>query len=464
MLHSPIRHNSDRHNIEETGGRSSHASRPSVMVCLSPSPSTKRVIRTAARMVFPGPPSAAGSTGGPAPIALYVSTTGREAEEDSLRVLLLKDKMLLSENGRSMSGFAYSPYVVAKHKFSLDDFFLYYPLQDRSWREVPNQLDSSVTGFSKAVFANDDARKIYFSSEDEDGIRNIYVTEYQDTIWTCPALLNEHLISPAEEIYPMVSPDGRTLYFASSGLYGVGGFDIYMSEWSDEDNDWSVPVNMGFPYSSPADDFLLVNTDDSRYTFFASNRECSADYPYWLRKTITDEKNVDVLYGEKIYADCTTSPDAVDVLFKHAVAKVTVKVASNVPDEITVNSVTLKSLCTAGTVTVDYENDVWNKTTWARSTPSDYTWYKGSFVLSTTADEFGDPIFFVPGDSDTAVDQTSFEVSYTMNGVDMTAQVELPDYWEMGKHYIYTLNANLNEITFAPEVETLENVEKPYSL
>ena len=200
-----------------------------------------------------------------------------EAQEDSLRILLLKDKMLLSENGRSMSGFAYSPYVVAKHKFSLDDFFLYYPLQDRSWREVPNQLDSSLTGFSKAVFANDDARKIYFSSEDEDGIRNIYVTEYQDTIWTYPALLNEHLISPAEEIYPMVSSDGRTLYFASSGLYGVGGFDIYMSEWSDEDNDWSVPVNMGFPYSSPADDFLLVNTDDSRYTFFASNRECSAD-------------------------------------------------------------------------------------------------------------------------------------------------------------------------------------------
>ena len=81
MLHSPIRHNSDRHNSEETGGRSSHASRPSVMVCLSPSPSTKRVIRTAARMAFPGPSS---NIDGPPPIALYVGSTGREAEEDSL--------------------------------------------------------------------------------------------------------------------------------------------------------------------------------------------------------------------------------------------------------------------------------------------------------------------------------------------------------------------------------------------
>lgn len=200
-----------------------------------------------------------------------------EEHGDSLQVLYLKDKILLSENGRNMSGFAYSPYVVAKHKFSLDDFFLYYPLQDRSWRAVPNQLDSAASNFSKALFAPDQSRKIYFSAEDEDGIRNIYITEYQDTIWTRPALLNEHLVSPADEIYPMVSSDGRTLYFASEGLYGVGGFDIYMSEWSDQDNDWSVPVNMGFPYSSPADDFLLVNTEDDLYTIFASNRECSAD-------------------------------------------------------------------------------------------------------------------------------------------------------------------------------------------
>lgn len=200
-----------------------------------------------------------------------------EQGNDSLKILSLRDKILLSENGRNMSGFVYSPYVVAKHKFSLDDFFLYYPLQDKSWRAVPNQLDSTASRFSRAVFAPDDAHKIYFSSEDEDGIRNIYVTEYQDTVWTRPALLNEHLVSPSDEIYPMVSSDGRTLYFASKGLYGVGGYDIYMSEWSDEDNDWTVPVNMGFPYSSPADDFMLVNTEDDMYTIFASNRECRGD-------------------------------------------------------------------------------------------------------------------------------------------------------------------------------------------
>ena len=34
---------------------------------------------------------------------------------------------------------------------------------------------------------------------------------------------------------------------------------------------------MGFPYSSPADDFLFINSDDGNYSIFASNRECQAD-------------------------------------------------------------------------------------------------------------------------------------------------------------------------------------------
>ena len=197
---------------------------------------------------------------------------------DSLKLLAVKDKLLLSENGRNMSSFVYEPVVVARHEFGIEDFFLYYPLPDRSWRPVPNQLDSSsVRDLTCAMYAPDDAGRLYYSAEDQDGIRNIYMTELQDTIWTYPALLNEHLVSPSDEIFPMLSEDGKTLYFSSAGLYGVGGYDIYMSEWSDEEKDWSVPVNMGFPYSSPADDFLFVNTEDGNHTIFASNRNCGKD-------------------------------------------------------------------------------------------------------------------------------------------------------------------------------------------
>ena len=197
--------------------------------------------------------------------------------QDSILKLKISDKLLLSENGRNMTRFVYSPNVIAKHKFSLEDFFLYYPLKDRSWRDVPAQLDSFPDKYSKAIYAPAEDKVIYYSAADQDGIRNIYRTTFADTLWTLPALLNEQMTSASNEIYPIVSEDGKCMYFASEGLYGVGGYDLYVSEWDEDANDWSVPKNMGFPYSSPANDFLLVSSPDGKYTLFASDRECSGD-------------------------------------------------------------------------------------------------------------------------------------------------------------------------------------------
>ena len=197
--------------------------------------------------------------------------------EDSVLRMAVKDRMLLSENGRNMMSFADSPRVVAKHKFSLDEFFLYYPLQDRSWRPVPNQLDSIGGDFARAIYAPEQLSTLYYTAKDNESIRNIYVTELKDTLWTVPSLLNEQMTSAGDEIYPMLSPDGKEMYFASKGLYGVGGYDLYVSEWDEDQKDWSIPLNMGFPYSSPADDFLFINSDDGNYSIFASNRECQSD-------------------------------------------------------------------------------------------------------------------------------------------------------------------------------------------
>ena len=60
----------------------------------------------------------------------------------------------------------------------------------------------------------------------------------------------------------------------------MGGYDLYESVWNSLDSCWTFPANLGFPYSSPANDYLLVNTDDGRYTVFASDRDCPKDSVY----------------------------------------------------------------------------------------------------------------------------------------------------------------------------------------
>ena len=198
-------------------------------------------------------------------------------EDSTATVSHIQERIRCSENGKNLMFFVDTPVVEAKHKFSIEDFFLYYPLPDKSWRQTPNQLDSLSGPFSNAVYFPLDSERILYSSVDTLGARNIYVTHLVDSVWTKPTLLGDSITSASDDIYPMLSADGKELYFSSRGLYGVGGYDLYVSKWNQESGEWGFPMNMGFPYSSPYDDFLYAPSRDGNHVVFASNRECSSD-------------------------------------------------------------------------------------------------------------------------------------------------------------------------------------------
>lgn len=201
---------------------------------------------------------------------------------DSSLLSLISEKMMLSENGSNMSKFVRKPKVIGRKRLSLDNFHLYYPVKNKGWRPLPNSLDNDDSDtLVHALYAPDWNNVHYYSAKDENGFRNIYVTRLQDTLWSVPCKVEELSTPASNEIFPMLSPDKKTLYFASDGLYGLGGYDIYRSEWNEEDSKWSMPQNMGMPFSSPGDDFLYVDSDDEKYTLFASTRDCPKD-SVWL--------------------------------------------------------------------------------------------------------------------------------------------------------------------------------------
>lgn len=129
------------------------------------------------------------------------------------------------------------PTVIARQTFSIDDFFLYYPLPDYAWRPVEN---------APAVYCPDLVDTLYVSHEAETG-----------------------------ELYRYTGRD--RMYFASANLPGMGGYDLFYCDWDPKAGCWKAPVNLGFPFNSPEDDILFMDTDDGRYSIFASNRDCTAD-------------------------------------------------------------------------------------------------------------------------------------------------------------------------------------------
>ena len=180
-----------------------------------------------------------------------------------------------AQNALNMTGACANPKVVARQTFSREDFFLYYPLENKAWRSTPNPLDT-LSGPFPLYLPQGTSRSI-FSATDASGVRNLYLSEKGDTAWTSPQILDERLMSAGNEIFPMLSADGNALYFSSDGLYGMGGYDLYVSRKDSATGRWGAPENLGIPFSSPGDDFLVMDTDDGKYTLFASNRDCAAD-------------------------------------------------------------------------------------------------------------------------------------------------------------------------------------------
>ena len=206
----------------------------------------------------------------------YARAAAMTTDADTVR--MLRARLDRSQNALNMTDFCADPVVVARERFSRSDFFLFYPLKNQTWRLPPHSLDPSEDGIP--TYAPRGSQSLCFSAPDATGSRNLYVSKSEDAVWSTPELMGEHLLSPGNEVFPMLSEDGKTLTFASDGLHGMGGYDLYTSTWNQEAGTWSEPVNMGFPFSSPGDDFLLVDTPDGRYTLFASNRDCSRDSVY----------------------------------------------------------------------------------------------------------------------------------------------------------------------------------------
>ena len=154
----------------------------------------------------------------------------------------------------NMADFCAEPHVVAKKRFSRKDFFLYYPLKPQAWRNGPAGLAYVPSG----------SKEVFFSAPDKAGSPSIFTSRDQDSLWSAPRLLGEAFVSTGSEVFPMLGADGKTLYFASDGLAGLGGFDIFSSTWDAEAGRWGDPVNMGFPFNSPADDYLMADSAEWR--------------------------------------------------------------------------------------------------------------------------------------------------------------------------------------------------------
>ncbi|MGD0711542.1 MAG: OmpA family protein [Bacteroidales bacterium] len=116
-----------------------------------------------------------------------------------------------------------------------------------------------------------DGNTMYFASDMPGGYggSDLYIIKKVGGVWGKPVNLGATINSIGNEGFPFISGD-TLLVFASDGLPGFGGLDIF--ECSIKGGKISKPVNMMPPINSSADDFGLVFKSSKNAGFFCSNR------------------------------------------------------------------------------------------------------------------------------------------------------------------------------------------------
>jgi len=72
--------------------------------------------------------------------------------------------------------------------------------------------------------------------------------------------------------YPFMMPDGQTFYFAARCDEGYGNYDLYVTRYDSDSKQFYQAENMGFPYNSYANDYMLVIDEAANLGWFASDR------------------------------------------------------------------------------------------------------------------------------------------------------------------------------------------------
>ncbi len=121
-----------------------------------------------------------------------------------------------------------------------------------------------------------DNNTIYLSQikDDSKGKYDIYMyRKLPNGTWGPSKNLGDIINTPYDEICPNISPDGKTLYFASNGPNSMGGFDIFASYLNEITGDWTPPINLGYPINTPGDDVTISFDANRRYAYISSIRK-----------------------------------------------------------------------------------------------------------------------------------------------------------------------------------------------
>lgn len=172
----------------------------------------------------------------------------------------------------------------------------------------PILLEKSINSPSEEIAAciNAEGDLIYFASDRPGGVggTDIYVCKKTPNgKWGVAQNAGKTINTPQNEDFPNISPDGKTLYFSSTGHTSMGGYDIFKVK-QDADGNWENVVNIGYPVNTTMDDYNFRISKNERYGYISTIHEGGlGDYDNYRLIFNDIEPELSVMYGQVLAED-----------------------------------------------------------------------------------------------------------------------------------------------------------------
>ncbi|HYG02921.1 MAG TPA: OmpA family protein [Chryseosolibacter sp.] len=183
---------------------------------------------------------------------------------------------------------------------------------DGTWsvpEALPGVINSSYS--EKSVSISKDESTLYFSSNRPGGFGGLDIyraTKNSNGEWSSVKNLGPKINTEYDEDGPFIDYDGVTLFFSSRGHEGMGGYDIFKSIYTPDDNKWSEPENLGYPINTPDEDIYFIAAPDGKTAYYSSLKEEGMGYQDIYVITIPEGiKNTDLTPVEPVVAKKDTA-------------------------------------------------------------------------------------------------------------------------------------------------------------
>lgn len=260
-------------------------------------------------------------------------------------------------------------------------------LQGNKWsnpRNLGEPLNSGAWDAQPTL--SPDGKTLIFTSKRSGGLgmADLWMSHKRENgTWTMPENLGEVINTDQDEFGPFLHPDGRTLYFSSSGHPGMGKKDVFYSKLK-SDGTWDKPVNLGYPINTKEDEIHMVVSPDGKRGYFSSDREGGSG----LRD----------IYGFELYE--SARPAQVTFLKGKVRDEQTLKPVKSVIEVIDVKTGELRASTTSDPITGEFLISLPAGAKYAvNAEAKGYLFYSGTYTLGkelTIKDEFAVDILLSP--------------------------------------------------------------------